>query len=158
MILSKHAWIIVSGIKWFAIGVMLLLKGLRLITAAAEHSAIQAPLIKYFQTFASNRHQASLLIVCLGLFIGFIKGRTVLAKTVGRITSRINLHSGGLTLSQAYDRKYWIVIGVMMALGMTLRFLPVPADIHGGVDVAIGSALINGAMIYFRTILTPRKV
>src|SRR6185436_8605397 len=107
-----------------------------------EHVTTQAPLIKYLQTFATTRHQASLLIVCLGLLIGFIKGRTVLAKTVNRITSRINHHSGGLTLSQAYDQKYWIIIGVMMALGMTLRFLPVPADIHGGIDVAIGSALI----------------
>jgi hypothetical protein len=71
MILSKRAWIIISGIKWFGIGVMLLLKGLRLITTAAEHVTTQAPLIKYLQTFASNRYQASLLIVCLGLFYRF---------------------------------------------------------------------------------------
>jgi hypothetical protein len=38
------------------------------------------------------------------------------------------------------------------------RVLSIPFDIRGGVDVAIGSALINGAMLYFRHMLTPQKV
>jgi hypothetical protein len=158
MVLTKRAWFIISGIKWFAIGVMLLTKGLRLITAAADQAAIEAPLMKFFQSFTSSRHQAALLIICLGLFIGFIKGRTILAKTVKRIADRINLHEEGLTLKQAYDQRYWIVIGLMMVLGMMFRVFSIPFDIRGGVDVAIGSALINGAMLYFRHMLTPQKV
>jgi len=157
MLLTKRAWLVISGIKWFAIGVMLLTRGLRLITAAANQVAGEAPLIKFLQTFVSSRHQAALLIVCLGLFIGFIKGRTVLAKTVSRIAGRINLHPERLTLKQAYDQRYWIVIGLMMVLGMSFRALSIPYDIRGGVDVAIGSALINGAMLYFRHLLTPQK-
>ncbi|HEX2580012.1 MAG TPA: hypothetical protein VHK67_06405 [Rhabdochlamydiaceae bacterium] len=157
MELTKRAWLIISGIKWFAIGAMLLTRGLRLITAAADQAAIEAPFIKFLQSFASSRHQAALLIVCLGLFVGFIKGRTVLAKTVNRIASRINLHPERLTLKQAYDQRYWIVIVLMMVLGMSFRALSVPFDIRGGVDVAIGSALINGAMLYFRHTLAPRK-
>jgi hypothetical protein len=158
MVLSKRTWFIISGIKWFAIGVMLLTKGLRLITSAADHVAVKAPLINFFQSFTSSRHQAALLIICLGLFVGFIKGRTVLAKTVSRIAERINSHPEGLTLKQAYDQRYWIVIGLMMVLGMMFRFLSLPFDIRGGVDVAIGSALINGAMLYFRHMMTPQKV
>jgi hypothetical protein len=157
MILSKRTWFIVSGIKWFAIGVMLLTKGLRLITSAADHAAVKAPLINFFQSFTSSRHQAALLIICFGLLIGFVKGRTVLAKTVKRIADRINGHSEGLTLKQAYDQRYWIVIGLMMLIGMMFRMLSIPFDIRGGVDVAIGSALINGAMLYFRHMLTPQK-
>jgi hypothetical protein len=38
----------------------------------------------------------------------------------------------------------------MMALGLVFRFLPIPIDLRGLIDVAIGSALINGAMLYFR--------
>jgi hypothetical protein len=157
MILSKRTWLIISGIKWLGIGVMLLTKGLRLITSAAEQISVEAPLIKAFQSFAGSRHQSALLIICLGLFIGFIKGRTVLSKTVGRIADRINLHPGSLSLKEAYDQKYWIVIGLMMGLGMMFKFLPISIDIRGGIDVAIGSALINGAMLYFRRIVAPQE-
>lgn len=157
MILSKRTWFIVSGLKWFAIGVMLLTKGLRMITVAAEQVAVKAPLIKFFQSYTSSRQQAALLIISAGLLIGFVKGRTVLAKTVKRIAERINGYSEGLTLKQAYDQRYWIVIGLMMLMGMMFRMLSIPFDIRGGVDVAIGSALINGAMLYFRYMMTPQK-
>ena len=129
-----------------------------MVAAAADQVDMKAPLMTAFQSFTSSRHQAALLIICLGLLVGFIKGRTVLAKTVKRIADRINLHSEGLTLKQVYDQKYWIIIGLMMLLGMTFRVLSIPFDIRGGVDVAIGSALINGAMLYFRHMLTPQKV
>ena len=157
MLLSKRTWLIISGIKWFAIGVVLLIKGLRFITTAAEQISIETPLIKYFQSFTGTRHQGALVIVCLGLFIGFIKGRTVLAKTVQRISQRIYLHNDRLTLRQAYDPRYWIVIGLMMTLGMMFKFLPISIDIRGGIDIAIGSALINGAMLYFRHLVTPQQ-
>jgi hypothetical protein len=158
MILSKRIWLIISGITWFGIGVMLLTKGLRLITTAAVQAAVDAPLIKYLQTFAVTRQQGALIIICFGLLVGFVKGRTVLAKTVNRIAARINSHPEGLTMTQAYDQKYWILLCLMMMLGMMFRFLPIAVDIRGGIDVAIGSALINGAMLYFRQILTPQKV
>jgi len=157
MILSKRTWFIISTIKWLAVGVMLLMKGLRLTVAAAEMATGSTPLLKTFLSFAGSRHQGSLLIICLGLLIGFIKGRTILAKTVSRIADRIHLYPGGLTLKQAYDMKYWIVLGLMMAIGLLFRVLPIPQDIHGGIDVAIGSALINGAMLYLRHVLTPQK-
>ncbi len=157
MIFSKRTWFIVSTVTWLGIGVMLLMKGLRLVVGAAELATGSTPLLKTFLTFAGTRHQGALLIICLGLFIGFIKGRTILAKTVNRIADRINLHPGGLTLNQAYDRKYWIILGLMMGLGVLFRLLPIPKDIHGAIDVAIGSALINGAMLYFRHVLNPQK-
>jgi hypothetical protein len=40
----------------------------------------------------------------------------------------------------------------MVLLGLVIRFLPIPIDARGLVDVAIGSALINGAMLYFRVV------
>jgi hypothetical protein len=38
----------------------------------------------------------------------------------------------------------------MMMLGMIFRYLPIPIDVRGFIDLAIGSALMNGAMLYFR--------
>jgi len=37
-----------------------------------------------------------------------------------------------------------------MGLGMGIRYFGVPVDVRGLIDVAVGSALINGAMLYFR--------
>ena len=158
MILSKRTWFVISGITWLGIGVMLLTKGLRLAVAAAEQASQSTPLLKVILPITGTRHQASLLIVCLGLFIGFIKGRTVLAKTVTRIADRINHHPDGLSLKQAYDRKYWIILCLMMGMGMVFRIFTISSDIRGLIDIAVGSALINGAMLYFRHILTPQKV
>jgi hypothetical protein len=158
MILSKRTWFVISGVTWLGIGVMLLMKGLRFTVAAAEQTAVSTPLLKWVLPMVGSRHQAALLIVCIGLFIGFIKGRTVLAKTVTRIAGRINSHPEGLTLNQAYDRKYWIILCLMMGIGMAFKVLTVPIDIHGLVDISVGSALVNGAMLYFRHILTPQKL
>jgi hypothetical protein len=41
------------------------------------------------------------------------------------------------------------LIGAMVGLGVTLRFLPIPVDLRGFIDTAVGSALVNGAMLYF---------
>lgn len=157
MILSKRTWFIISTISWLGIGVMLLMKGLRLTVAAAEQATGASPLLNKLVSLTGGRQQAALLIICLGLFIGFIKGRVILAKTVNRIASRINLHPEGLSLKEAYDTKYWIILGLMMGLGVLFRVLPIPGDIHGGIDVVIGSALINGAMLYLRHVFTPEK-
>jgi hypothetical protein len=156
MKLSQKTWIVISGLMWFGVGVMLLLKGLRLIVAASEQQAA-GPLLKLLMAWAKSPHQAALLLICVSLLIGFIKGRTVLAKTVGRIVQRIVSQTGALTIGQAYDKRYWLVLGLMGCLGMLFRFLHLPADIHGGIDVAIGSALINGAMLYFRHLVAPQK-
>jgi hypothetical protein len=158
MLLSKRTWFVISGITWLGIGIMLLMKGLRLTVDAVEQTTVAMPLLKFVLSIAGTRHQAALLLVCLGLFIGFIKGRTVLAKTVARIASRINAHQKGLSLQQAYDRKYWIILSLMMSLGVIFRVFTIPADIRGLIDIAVGSALINGAILYFRHILIPQKV
>jgi hypothetical protein len=158
MNLSKKTWLVISGVMWLGIGVMLLMKGLRLIVACAEQTEGAAPLLNSIFSLAGSRQQGSLLLICGALFVGFIKGRTVLAKTVKRIAEKIHLHPETLIpLKQVYDKRYWIVLGVMMGLGMLFRFLSIPKDIHGFIDVAIGSALINGAMLYFRNLIAPQK-
>jgi hypothetical protein len=53
-----------------------------------------------------------------------------------------------------YPTYYIAIIASMMFMGMAMRFVPISADIKGIVDVAVGSALINGAMQYFRLAFT----
>lgn len=134
--MSKKIAIIFSGFLWMVIGVMLLSKGLRLIVGEAALS--------------QDKQQTALLLISIGLLIGFIKGRFILSKTVKRVVERILSLPLPLPLAKIYDRKYLILLASMMTLGMTLKFLPISANVLGTIDVVIGSALINGALIYLR--------
>jgi hypothetical protein len=147
----KHrSWIVFSGFVWFFIGMLLLYKGLLFITDAAFQT--QSLSYRLRDTFG-NQQQAATSLMALGLMIGFFKGRFVLVKTVQRVVARLVSLPTPIRLKDAYTRSYWILIGSMMALGMVFRFLPLPLDVRGTIDVAIGSALINGAILYFRAAL-----
>ena len=150
MQLSKRVWLVISGIQWLAIGGMLLVKGLRYLVPLVSSSDAPAPLLQRLVPMAGSRQQAALLIISAALLIGFIKGRTVLAKAVSRIVDRIQLQEGLLSLNQVYDKRYYLILLIMVGLGFTMRALNLSHDIHGGIDVAIGAALINGGMLYFR--------
>jgi hypothetical protein len=151
MMLSKRIWVAISGIVWLGIGVMLLVKGLRYLVPVIGEG--KAPLVEMLLTFASSRQQAMLMIICLSLLVGFVKGRTVLAKSVGRMVER--MQGDKLAFAQVFDKRYGLILGLMMGLGFTLRALHLPHDIHGAIDVAIGSALITGSMLYFRKLVVP---
>lgn len=122
--MTHRTWIAISGFLWFFIGTFLLYKGLHLVVDSAS--------------------------LGIGLVIGFIKGRFVLAKTVRRVVGRIAALPLPIRLKDAYSKSYWILIGSMVVLGMSFRFLPISVGARGIIDVAIGSALINGALLYFR--------
>jgi hypothetical protein len=56
-----------------------------------------------------------------------------------------------MSLTQIYSPTYYLLIGIMIGLGLSLKIFGLPIDIRGLVDVTIGAALINGAMLYFRS-------
>ncbi len=74
----------------------------------------------------------------------------MLKKSVKKQVARISQLSEPTHIKQIYSRGYYILIGSMMALGMSLRFLPVSLAVRGAVDIAIGFALFNGALQYYR--------
>jgi len=45
----------------------------------------------------------------------------------------------------------------MLSLGLIVKWAPVPYDVRGLVDVAIGSALTNGSAFYFRHLAMKKK-
>lgn len=144
----KHrAWIAVTGFIWLVIGGSLLYKGLHLISSAA--STTDSLCFSLRNLFGSPQ-QAGTALIALGLFIGFLKGRFVLSKTVHRVSVRIGHLPHPIRFFDVYAPSYWILIGSMIALGVSLRFLPISIDVRGLIDVAVGSALLNGSMLYFR--------
>ncbi len=131
--MRKQIAIALSGTLWMGIGIMLLTKGLRLLVTAGKGE------------------QTTLALVSVALLLGFIKGRFVLAKTVRRVVSRI-ASLPEVTFTNVYEKKYLILLSSMVALGVSLKFFPLPPQVLGFVDVVIGSALINGALLYIRSL------
>ena len=133
--MKKTFWIFLSGAIWFVAGVLLLYKGIHFLAAA--------PLDETVATWW----------MMAGLTIGFMKGRFVLSKTVRRVVARIESLEPPISFRSVYAPSYWLLIGSMVLLGMSFRWLPIGLQYRGLVDVAIGSALIQGAMLYFRAII-----
>lgn len=148
---SHTVLIALSGLIWLAIGCFLLPMGLNFIVESLlqENYATQShPVLTALAPFVGGGESAALMWIALALAIGFFKGRIVFGKTVQRSVNRILSLPNPVHLSKIYPWQYYLLLGSMVLLGVLVRFLPL--DIRGGVDVIIGSALINGAMLYFR--------
>lgn len=145
------AGIVISGSIWLIMGSLLTFKGLFLIVGAVLAFQTSAhPFMAFLNQFFQHLERSGTFIVFLAIIIGMIKGRVVLAKTINKFVKRILLIPSPLKLKDLFPWRYLVLIGSMMSMGMLLRFLPVPKDIKGFIDLAIGSALINGAFLYFK--------
>ena len=87
MKIRHGAAIIFSGALWMGVGVLLLVKGFSLLL----HPAVGAVsvLMPYIGSFAEQKEQGALVLISIGLVIGFLKGRFVLAKSASRVIARI---------------------------------------------------------------------
>jgi hypothetical protein len=143
--MNWRVWVAISGLSWMGIGGFLLYKGLNFLHAAALQTGT---LCERFQHVCGGPSQVATAFIALGLIIGFFKGRFVLSKTAERLCKRIAALPSPIRPSQVYPPQYLILLSTMIALGIALRFVPI--DIRGLIDVAIGSALLNGSSVYFR--------
>lgn len=162
MLKLKHKTLItIAGLSWLAIGIFLLSLGLKLIVhKAVEHEVVGSgsSLISLLAPMAGGFQQAGMILVALALFIGYFKSRFVLAKTVRRMVNRIRGLAEPVSLIKLYSPAFYLIIAAMMGLGVLLRVTGIPFDIRGLIDVAVGSALINGALLYFKHAFVPRSV
>ena len=49
--MTKRFWLVISGIQWLAVGVMLLVKGLRYLIPLADQLGAPAPLLQWLVSF-----------------------------------------------------------------------------------------------------------
>lgn len=147
----SHATLIfLSGFVWLAVGCFLLPLGLNFVVDALlkENANQSLPILNFLTPYAGSRDGAALIWIAITLFIGFLKGRRVFAKSVKRSVERILSLPNPASLSKIYTPSYYLLLGSMVLLGVVVRFTTL--DIRGGVDIAVGAALINGAVLYFR--------
>lgn len=150
---SHRVLIIISGCVWLCVGIFLLSLGLHFILDTLQYKTFyqdRFSLIAVLSPFVGNLQETALTLITLCLVVGYIKGRFVLAKSVKRQVLRILSLPNPTPLKYIYSKAYYILLGSMIGLGILMRFLPISLDTRGAVDLAIGAALINGALLYFR--------
>lgn len=145
--MNAKKWILASGFIWLVAGFSLLNKGLQFIEAGLRSPG---SLSHYLSNLLGSPQQGGTALIAIGLMVGFFKGRILLSKSSHRICSRIIHLEPPIRFTQVYPLSYWILIVGMMGLGFGMRFLPIPIDARGCIDIAIGSALVNGSLFYFR--------
>lgn len=134
MHLGRFGWIVVNGVIWLIVGGFLLSMGLYLLI---------------LQPSLQSREYA-MVLVCLGLVLGFIKGSFILSKTAKKAIKRISLIPEPISILQVYPPIYLGLIIGMMLLGMGLKWLEI-TSIRGVVDIAVGFALMNASRVYFQS-------
>jgi hypothetical protein len=154
----SHATLIfISGFVWLAVGCFLLPLGLNFVVESLlrENASQSHPVLHFLARFVGGMDSAAIVWIALTLFIGSLKGRKVFSKSVHRSVNRILAMPNPASLSKIYAPSYYILLGSMVLLGILVRFTP--QDVRGGVDIAVGAALINGAMLYFRQAWAARR-
>lgn len=154
--LSHSTMTFVSGAIWMGIGVFLLQLGINLLFTPVFDINAASPLINLFKGILPH-YEASIMIASVALYAGFLKGKHVLTKTAIKTVERIRSLPNPAPLTEMYGPKYLLLIAFMMGLGMCMKFFGLPNDIRGAIDIAVGSALINGAMHYLRSAVKLRQ-
>lgn len=156
-----------SGLLWIGVGFSLLVRGLDFLMQSTIDTRVllggdmpfQAPLFLHkIAPMAGGVEEAAVIAIALALFLGYLKGNYVLARSIARLVTRLSTFQGKVPLYQVYPPKYYILLGSMILMGISMRWLGLPQDLRGLVCTAIGSALLNGSLIQFRYCLAIRKV
>lgn len=153
---STRNLIILAGLNWLLVGIFLLTFGvhLELVSLTTPYFAEEQPfsLLAYLMPKLGTKENSLCFLIAISLFLGYCKGKFILKKTayrqINRITSCLPPHK----ITTLYTAKYLLLLLLMISMGITLRFLPIHADVRGFIDIIVGSALINGATHYFRNI------
>jgi hypothetical protein len=156
---SHTTLVVLSGLIWLGIGCFLLTMGLNFIIESIlkeNLSLIKRPVLDIFVKVLGNHDQGALALIALSLGIGFMKGRFVFSKTVQKSIRRILTLPQPAPLTSLYPASYLILLVVMGFLGYILRFAAL--DVRGAVDIAVGSALIQGAALYFKQAFFIRRM
>lgn len=151
MRIGHRLGIFVSGFVWLLIGLFLMYKGIfYTVFSKLTYSPEAYPLIRAVAFVTKNHEIATLILVFIALVLGLLKGRIALAKTANRTVKRLLAIPAPLSIKDLFPISYIALVMAMMLLGMSLKFLQIPFDIRGFIDIAVGSGLINGAVVYFK--------
>ncbi len=152
--LTHSKLLAISGLIWLSIGALLLKLGIQFIlfgwTATRFSDEGYSSLFPYLSQSLAGYENACLLLVALGILVGYVKGNVVMRKAAQRAYARISELPNPAPLFSIYSRANYIILAIMMGLGLTMKFLDISYDVRGFIDTAVGIALIQGAIHFFR--------
>lgn len=154
---SHRVLISLSGALWLAVGFYLMPLGIHFLVQSAYEGGENLPLLNSLSRMGVSAESASLVLIALGLAVGYGKCRAIFSKTVQKGVAHIRALPKKAPITAVYTPKYLLLLAIMVLLGLSMKWLSVPLDIRGFVDVAVASALINGSMLYFRQASEPLK-
>ncbi len=147
--LSHRTLYAISGIVWLAVGLMLVNLGLGFIMQGHPADGYTS----FFTSLAESTGRfeyAAILVIGVGLIAGVMKGRFVMQKNAHKTYTRISQLENPTSIANLYTRQNLIILAAMMCLGMLMKYLSLPLDVRGFIDTAVGCALIQGSLAYFR--------
>lgn len=143
----------IAGAVWLLVGVSLLRKGSMYALAGYNGdvftSTHYSPLFLLFENVLGSTENALALIIVIALILGNLKGKLVLSKMALKMQKRIQPLEEPISIAHLYTRSNVLLIGAMMLLGIILNALFIGNDIRACIDIAVGAALVRGAMRYF---------
>ncbi|KMP10453.1 hypothetical protein UR09_06190 [Candidatus Nitromaritima sp. SCGC AAA799-A02] len=137
--MSKQRLMQTAGGVWGSVGIFLIYRGIGLYQMAAEEQ--------------NSSQGAILLSFALGIVLGIIKGRFVLAKTARRNRDRIRRLEPPFKIHNVFSAPFYGFIAGMMLLGFLMRTFN--TYLGGYVVVAavycgIGMALLAASLVYWK--------
>lgn len=147
---------VLQGILWLLVGGMLVTMGCNFLVASllAENQASgYLPLLRSLPVL--DPELAALLVALAAIALGWLKGYYILAKTASKQLIRLAKLPSPIPYSQLFPIRYFCLLGLMGGLGLLLRSFPM--DVRGGIDLAVGTALLFGSTLFFRRSSHPVK-
>lgn len=157
MVQLRHKTLLsISGAIWLLAGSLLMWKGIGYLTKAPkiDISNSEYPLLSKLVPFLGSVESGILMLLSFALLLGYFKGKFVLGKSAKRVVDRIHTLPNPASIATMYSPQYYVLLGGMIFLGISMKYLGVPEDVRGVIDVAVGAALINGSMFYFKKVAT----
>jgi hypothetical protein len=105
----------------------------------------------------STRLSVIIIASIVWLAVGIAKGRYVLAKTSQRNIERINAMTEPQRPIRVYSLRSWIVIGLTVSLSLALTLLNTPPFWRGGINLAVGFALLMSSLNYLAPLRRARQ-
>ncbi len=155
MQIRHRSAILFSGFIWFAIGMLLLFRGLQYLAQASE-VFLRGQELPFSVIGLISRHltikplDAIYMVLSFAFLLGIAKGRLAMRHTVNRIVNRIRQFPSPFHIKHIYGKSYYVLMISMSCVGIVFKFLPIPIDLKGFFDATIGVALINGGILYTR--------
>lgn len=147
---SHRVLITLSGALWLAMGFYLMPLGINFLIKSGQEREGHFYLLNSLNSMGISTESAALILIAFGLAIGYGKSRMIFSKAVKRGVAHIRTLPEKASIASVYTPKYLLLLSIMVLLGLSMKWLKVPLDIRGFIDIAVASALINGSMMYFR--------